>query len=226
MAKSFGLVLLCLALLLAMAGATQFQVGGSMGWGVPADHSNAMSYNQWAEKNRFKIGDSLLFVYPSGKDSVLQVDQDSYNTCNTSSYVGKIFDDGHTVFTLDRSGPFYFISGVEANCLRKESLVIVVMADRSRRDSVANQPSLPPSPAPEASSSTSPPPSPVDDSSNISSPPPPPPGSEGVTPSAAPTGEESSPFSPSSPTPNGANLKVVGFMSSLGTLLGWVMLVL
>lgn len=40
------------------ATATVFQVGGSDGWTVPKDPST-QPYNQWAEKNRFQIGDSL-----------------------------------------------------------------------------------------------------------------------------------------------------------------------
>lgn len=48
-------------MLISIAAGTQFKVGGSNGWSVP--DSNAMSYNQWAEKNRFKIGDSLCKLF-------------------------------------------------------------------------------------------------------------------------------------------------------------------
>lgn len=54
---SYGLGLACFALVVAMAGATQFKVGGGNGWSVPA--ANAESYNDWAEKMRFQIGDTL-----------------------------------------------------------------------------------------------------------------------------------------------------------------------
>lgn len=57
MATSCGLVLACVAVMIAMAGAIQFRVGGSKGWSVP--DPGAMSYNQWAERNRFRVGDSL-----------------------------------------------------------------------------------------------------------------------------------------------------------------------
>lgn len=46
-----------LLLLMQEADATEFKVGGADGWSVPADA--APTYNQWAERNRFKIGDSL-----------------------------------------------------------------------------------------------------------------------------------------------------------------------
>uniref|UniRef100_J3L9U0 Phytocyanin domain-containing protein n=1 Tax=Oryza brachyantha TaxID=4533 RepID=J3L9U0_ORYBR len=115
-----GLGLACFALVVAMAGATQFQVGGANGWSVPG--ASAESYNDWAEKTRFQVGDTLVFVYPKDKDSVLLVEPADYNACNTSSYVKK-FADGDTAFTLDRSGAFFFISGVDANCRANEKLI-------------------------------------------------------------------------------------------------------
>jgi hypothetical protein len=39
------------------AGATQFKVGGQNGWSVPA--AGAESYNTWAGRLRFQIGDQL-----------------------------------------------------------------------------------------------------------------------------------------------------------------------
>ncbi|KAJ0974729.1 hypothetical protein J5N97_016694 [Dioscorea zingiberensis] len=100
-----------------------------MGWTVPTD-PNAMTYNQWAQSNRFQVGDSLLFVYPPETDQVLQVNEESYNSCNTRSYI-KSYKDGNTVILLDRSGPFYFISGIQANCLKNESMVVVVISERT-----------------------------------------------------------------------------------------------
>jgi hypothetical protein len=41
----------------AVAGATQYNVGGDNGWAVPG--AGAESYNTWAEKTGFQIGDQL-----------------------------------------------------------------------------------------------------------------------------------------------------------------------
>jgi hypothetical protein len=57
MDTSNQLVFLSLFCFVTMAGATQFKVGGSNGWTVPAPNTD--SYNQWAARNRFQIGDSL-----------------------------------------------------------------------------------------------------------------------------------------------------------------------
>ncbi|KAG8069815.1 hypothetical protein GUJ93_ZPchr0006g41618 [Zizania palustris] len=107
------------------AGATQYKVGDGGGWGVP--DASAESYNSWAEKTSFQIGDELLFVYPKDSDSVLLVEPADYNSCNTASY-DKKFDDGSTAFTLDRAGAFFFISGVDANCRANEKLIVMVAA--------------------------------------------------------------------------------------------------
>ncbi|EAZ21838.1 hypothetical protein OsJ_05484 [Oryza sativa Japonica Group] len=137
---SYGLGLACFALVVAMAGATQLKVGGGNGWSVPA--ANAESYNDWAEKMRFQIGDTLVFVYPKDKDSVLVVEPADYNACNTSSFDQK-FADGNTVFTLDRAGAFFFISGVDANCRAGEKLIVMVLASRNGT-ATATAPSPPP----------------------------------------------------------------------------------
>ncbi|KAI3456970.1 hypothetical protein Pfo_013633 [Paulownia fortunei] len=147
---------LSVLLLIQKGNAFQFKVGGSTSsWTVP-DDPNAAVYNQWAEKNRFQTGDSLLFVYDADHDSVLHVIKDDYTNCNTEAPLEK-FSDGHTVFKFNQSGPYYFISGVADNCHKNEKLTVVVMADRSRHNSVSSPPPSPPSPAPAVEESPSPP---------------------------------------------------------------------
>ncbi|KAL1537735.1 early nodulin-like protein 3 [Salvia divinorum] len=141
--------LVSLLLLVETSNGFEFKVGGPTGsWAVPSDPSVAI-YNHWAEKTRFQIGDSLLFVYDSSRDSVLHVTEDDYNNCNTASPLHKL-SDGRSSFRLDRSGPYYFISGVAENCRKNEKLVVVVMAERSsshKSDDAASS-SPPPEEAP------------------------------------------------------------------------------
>ncbi|KAH6834792.1 early nodulin-like protein 9 [Perilla frutescens var. hirtella] len=138
-------ILSTIFLLIQRYDAFEFKVGGPTStWTVPADPTVAV-YNHWAEKSRFQIGDSLLFVYDANHDSVLHVTEDDYTNCNTASPL-ETFSDGNTVFQLNKSGPHYFISGVDENCRKNEKLVVVVMADRSNRDSNGAAPP-PPSPS-------------------------------------------------------------------------------
>ncbi|XP_057795380.1 early nodulin-like protein 9 [Salvia miltiorrhiza] len=146
-----------LLLILQRCHAFEFKVGGSQGWAVPTD---AALFNHWAEKARFQIGDSLLFVYSSDHDSVLHVSKEDYASCSADKPLDK-FTDGHTVYKLDQSGPHYFISGVAENCHKNEKLIVVVMADRSNKTAAAPSPSegmSPPSPAPAGEESPPPPP--------------------------------------------------------------------
>ncbi|KAG0531829.1 hypothetical protein BDA96_04G055700 [Sorghum bicolor] len=212
--SSYGLWLACFAIAAAVAGGTQFIVGGANGWSVPT--AGAEPFNTWATRTRFQIGDSLVFVYPKDQDSVLLVEPADYNACNTSSYVKK-FDDGDTVVTLARSGPLFFISGVEANCRANEKLIVMVLATRS--NGTAPAPSTAPPPASPASpppvSSTTPPPSsspaPPTKAPTTASPPallppagsapPPPPASAPTKTPSTPPPASSSPPAPSASSP-------------------------
>ncbi|XP_073029061.1 early nodulin-like protein 9 [Primulina eburnea] len=143
-------------LLIKEGDAFEFKVGGSKGtWTVPVDPDSS-EYNKWAERNRFQVGDSLLFVYVADQDSVLQVNKDDYTNCKTASPIAK-YNDGNTVIKFNQSGPHYFISGVDDNCHKNEKLVVVVMADRSKHSSAPAVEMSPPSPAPSGEESPSPP---------------------------------------------------------------------
>ncbi|ERM93765.1 hypothetical protein AMTR_s00004p00269370 [Amborella trichopoda] len=146
----------CMMILFQETIAMEFQVGGKNGWSVPSDPT-VQSYNQWAEKSRFQIGDSLLFVYSLEKDSVLQVTKDDYSNCNTGSPIAPPFKDGHTSFKFNHSGPYYFISGVKENCQKNEKLLVIVMADRTAK-LAAPLASPPLAASPPAPATTSPPP--------------------------------------------------------------------
>lgn len=50
--------ILCVVLLVQKSEAREFLIGGKGNWGTPTDNTT-LNYNQWAEKNRFQIGDSI-----------------------------------------------------------------------------------------------------------------------------------------------------------------------
>ncbi|CAN1160576.1 Early nodulin-like protein 1 [Linum perenne] len=125
--------------------AFQFVVGGSNGWMVP-NTSSTMYYKSWAERNRFSIGDSILFVYDPAYDSVLEVSKEHYEHCTKASPMGT-YTDGHTVYSFNHSGAHYFISGYKDSCHKNEKVVIVVLADKRSNPKVvaASPPSFVPS---------------------------------------------------------------------------------
>nr|GMD53214.1 early nodulin-like protein 1 [Ipomoea batatas] len=229
----YGIILGSLSVLLLIqrgCASYTFKVGGAGDWAVPSD-PNTNTYNQWAEKTRFQIGDTLMFMYPADKDSVLLVTKDDFTNCNTQAPLEK-YSDGHTVFSFNHSGAFYFISGVQDNCKKNQKVVVVVMADRSGRSSApspspSEQQVLPPSPPPAGEEAA---PSPAE-----ASPPAPTTSSEVPfpSPSSAPAGEEAPP-PPDNSTPapsqesnppkkgngNAASSTFTATVSSIGALIG------
>ncbi|GLJ31049.1 hypothetical protein SUGI_0621330 [Cryptomeria japonica] len=157
MGRAWNLVFFLLVWIQSVVG-YQFVVGGSKGWTLPSP-SDKESYNQWAGRNRFQIGDTLLFKYENTVDSVAQVRQESYNECNTSDPIAS-YTDGNTVFKFPINGPFYFISGNQSRCQLEEKLIVVVLAPchmgkgKNCKPNSAPSPSSPlPTPSPSLSPS-------------------------------------------------------------------------
>ncbi|XP_020098446.1 early nodulin-like protein 1 [Ananas comosus] len=138
------LSLLTLATLMASPSAYVFYVGGRDGW-VP---NPSESYAAWSSRNRFQVNDTLVFKYNKSVDSVLVVGAAAYGACNVSGPVQRM-DTGDDAFRLDRSGPFYFISGSSDRCANGEKLLVVVLA-------VRNKPPPPSTPAAPVTSRPSP----------------------------------------------------------------------
>ncbi|OMP04231.1 Plastocyanin-like protein [Corchorus olitorius] len=111
-------------MVVAAAASFQFNVGGrERGWIKPTGNESE-TYNEWAARNRFHVGDSLYFKYEN--DSVLVVNKTSYSKCSVSNPIFK-FEDGETVFQFDRYGFFYFISGERGHCKAGQRLIVRVM---------------------------------------------------------------------------------------------------
>ncbi|KAG7567661.1 Phytocyanin domain [Arabidopsis thaliana x Arabidopsis arenosa] len=124
--------------LFSLATANEVTVGGKSGdWKIPP--SSSYSFTEWAQKARFKVGDFIVFRYESGKDSVLEVTKEAYNSCNTTNPLAN-YTDGETKVKLDRSGPFYFISGANGHCEKGQKLSLVVISPRHSAISPAPSP--------------------------------------------------------------------------------------
>ncbi|KAI3970347.1 hypothetical protein MKX01_023994 [Papaver californicum] len=102
----------------------EYDVGDTKGWVVPQPNATDI-YNEWASKKRFQIDDSIRFKY--GKDSVMVVSDTDYKACNSTQPIF-FSNNGNTIFKLDRSGYFYFISGVSGHCERGQKMIIKVLA--------------------------------------------------------------------------------------------------
>ncbi|XP_031498549.1 mavicyanin-like [Nymphaea colorata] len=126
-----------------------FRVGDLDAWGVPAPVTPKI-YDDWSQNNKFRIGDSLLFLYPPSEESLVQVTEDAFKSCNISNPIA-YFNDGNTLFNITGPGTFYFTSGVGGHCLRLQKLAVFVPSNGT-----SNQPSSAPSSLPGSSSSSYP----------------------------------------------------------------------
>jgi len=66
-------------------------------------------------------------VFEYENDSVLTVEKFDYFTCDASQPI-TTFTNGKSTLNLDRSGPFYFISGTDEHCSHGQKLLVEVMA--------------------------------------------------------------------------------------------------
>ncbi|KAK4420374.1 Early nodulin-like protein 2 [Sesamum alatum] len=200
--RSYGLLFLVVffsGFMINFSFAYQFLVGGRQGWVV----NPSENYNHWAERMRFQVNDTLLFKYKKGSDSVLVVNKNDYDNCNTGNPILKL-DDGDSIFKFDRSGPFFFISGNKPNCDQGQKLIIVVLAVRNRSPPPPNAP-VPSAAPPKSSSSPSPSPTGSGVPAPASSPLSPSPAGGAPSPaSPSPSGGAPAPAtSPLSPSPEG-----------------------
>ncbi|KAG8072213.1 hypothetical protein GUJ93_ZPchr0006g43005 [Zizania palustris] len=158
-----SLVVFAAAAFVLLAGAvsvsssTVYTVGDERGWAVPSS-STVESYNHWAKRNRFQVGDVLDFRYVN--DSVLVVNHDDYKQCKSASPVSR-FTDGDTKFTFDRYGLFFFICGVPAHCEEGQRMIVRVMAESALSAAPSTAPTPTSAPPPFSASGA---PSPVVDS--------------------------------------------------------------
>ncbi|KAL8038769.1 hypothetical protein ABFX02_11G129500 [Erythranthe guttata] len=118
---------LCFLQLLQCVRCSEFEVGERAGWVVPRENETEI-YNQWASKKRFKISDTIIFKYK--KDSVMKVNKQDYNECN-STRPDFFSNSGNTAVTLDRSGFFYFISGATGHCEKGQRMIVWVIAQEA-----------------------------------------------------------------------------------------------
>ncbi|CAL5433514.1 unnamed protein product [Camellia sinensis] len=121
----------------------QYKVGDLDAWGIPTS-ANPNVYTNWATYHAFNLGDSLLFLYPPSQDSVIQVTEQSYNSCNITDPI-LYMSNGNSLFNITQPGEFYFTSGVLGHCDNAQKLHISVFGNGS---SSAFSPSYAPAASP------------------------------------------------------------------------------
>ncbi|KAI3439514.1 Sacchrp_dh_NADP domain-containing protein [Psidium guajava] len=97
------IVTLTLMTLAEPAGGELHKVGGRSGW---IEHAN---YTEWSSRERFSVGDWLYFVFNKQMYDVLEVNETSYEACNSQGFISNVTRGGRDVFQLKEAKTYYFI---------------------------------------------------------------------------------------------------------------------
>ncbi|XP_004495503.1 early nodulin-like protein 8 [Cicer arietinum] len=123
----------------------QYKVGDLDAWGIPTS-TNSQLYAKWSKFHNLTLGDSLLFLYPPSQDSVIQVTQESYKSCNIKDPI-LYMNNGNSLFNITSHGDFYFTSGVVGHCQKNQKIHISI-GGNGNVDVEANSPTSLPANAP------------------------------------------------------------------------------
>ncbi|KAM1258906.1 hypothetical protein ACFX13_039180 [Malus domestica] len=135
----FLLALQLLMLIQSQVLCYQNKVGDLDSWGIPTS-ANPQVYTKWSKYHQFKLGDSLLFLYPPSQDSVIQVTAQSYSSCNLKDPI-LYMNDGNSLFNFTTLGDFYFTSGEPGHCEKSQKLHISFLSGNGSADSPSSGPS-------------------------------------------------------------------------------------
>ncbi|KAL4278731.1 hypothetical protein GQ457_03G033580 [Hibiscus cannabinus] len=125
--SSVGLGMACLLLVSCMAVpslAKVYTVGDSSGWTTGVD------YSTWTSGKTFKVGDSLVFNYPSSH-TVDEVSSSDYSSCTVGNAI-TTDNSGATTIALNKAGTHYFICGVVGHCANGMKLAVKVEASNDK----------------------------------------------------------------------------------------------
>ncbi|MFS8017134.1 putative Phytocyanin domain, cupredoxin [Helianthus anomalus] len=103
--------------------ANTYIVGDNSGWDI------STNLDTWEQGKKFVVGDVLVFQYAS-TDSVCEVGQESFRTCNTTNVIN-CFSDGNTSIPLTSPGERYFFCGNRLYCYSGMKLDVIVERNQS-----------------------------------------------------------------------------------------------
>ncbi|KAI6670325.1 hypothetical protein NL676_005210 [Syzygium grande] len=97
------IVMLTLTTMAEPADGAFHKVGGRSGW---IKHAN---YTKWSSGEHFSVGDWLYFVFNKQMYDVLEVNETSYESCNSQGFISNVTRGGRDVFELKEAKTYYFI---------------------------------------------------------------------------------------------------------------------
>lgn len=119
---------------------TKHIVGDALGWTIPP--GGAATYATWASKNKFTVGDSLIFNFTTGFHNVAVVSQITANDPCTATNTLSVYPTSPVTIKLTRPGTHNYICTVIGHCQIGQKLTIHVSRARATSpQSTASSPS-------------------------------------------------------------------------------------
>ncbi|KAK8642753.1 hypothetical protein V6N13_012086 [Hibiscus sabdariffa] len=140
------LLLVSLSCMVVPSLAKVYTVGDASGWTTGVD------YSTWTSGKTFKVGDSLVFNYPTSH-TVDEVSKSDYSTCTVGNAI-TTDNSGATTVALKKAGTRYFICGVVGHCGNGMKLAVKVESGLAPVPAPAPAPSKSKSSAKSTSSSS------------------------------------------------------------------------
>ncbi|XP_076936851.1 stellacyanin-like [Bidens hawaiensis] len=114
---------------------TSHTVGDTFGWNVTNDGS--VTYTNWAARQTFAVGDTLVFNFTTGFHDVAEVSQAAFGPCTITNPISND-PNGPATITLSTAGNHYYICTFGRHCSLGQKLSITVAASNSTTPSPAN----------------------------------------------------------------------------------------
>ncbi|XP_021907459.1 uclacyanin 1 [Carica papaya] len=133
-------ILALTAMLIDLAAATNYVVGGtSGGWAVGTE------LKSWADSQSFLVGDNLIFQYSPSHDLV-EVTKTDFDSCQPTNPI-QTYTDGNTAIPLPSPGKRYFICGTPGHCSQGMRLEVETLATATPPPTIPS-PASPPESSP------------------------------------------------------------------------------
>ncbi|XP_009364011.1 mavicyanin-like [Pyrus x bretschneideri] len=120
-------VITATALITQRAEAETHTVGDATGWTNIVDSD---TYSSWAAKHTFKVGDTLVFQFTTGRHDVATLTKKAYDECSNTDILG-VLNQGPASYSLNETGDYYFICAFPGHCSEGQKLSIKVTASRA-----------------------------------------------------------------------------------------------
>ncbi|VFQ64268.1 unnamed protein product [Cuscuta campestris] len=125
-----------------------YTVGDYSGWIIPRPGEDSL-YQTWVANKTFKVGDSLVFNFTTGRHNVAEVSRSSFNSCSTTAAANTT---GPVTIRIRTTGEHYYICTVGPHCSLGQKLAINVSGEAA--GPAATPPSAASSPPPPSVAAT------------------------------------------------------------------------